>query len=77
MTKKSLWLLTLLVVLAVRLAVAQSDETITWNPSFDDDPVSDILRVMIAAPILGVLFALPRLARTFSARPVLLLLGLR
>lgn len=77
---KKRWLLfatVLLSMAALKYACAQDESAMNWDPVWQDDPIQDVVAVMVAAPILGVMFGAFRLLRTHSSRPVLLSLHLR
>lgn len=60
-----------MLVMAARLAFGQDvDNGITWD-AVAEDPIQDIARVMVAAPILGLFFGMIRILRTQSSRPAL------
>jgi|GEM_PF-4713232 len=71
--KLLLFAIALLVLIGLKYAFGQGDETISWTPYTlqDADPIQDVLAVMIAAPLLGTVFAAFRILARRSARPVL------
>jgi hypothetical protein len=79
MNRRFMWLAAvLLFTLALRFAFAQGEErAITWEPAYELDPMGDVLAVMVAAPLLGLIFAALRRQRTNSPRPLLQVLRLR
>lgn len=62
---------------ALKYAFGQDESAISWDPILQEDPTQDVAAVMVAAPILGVIFGAFRLLRTNSSHPVLLSLRLR
>ncbi len=71
MNKRWFALATLLFAMAARrCAFGQDGSPIGWD-TVVRDPIEDVAAVMIAAPILGVIFGVFRVLRTQSTPPAL------
>ncbi len=66
----------LFAITTLRCAFGQDESAIGWD-TIAQDPIQDVAAVMIAAPILGVIFGALRVLRTHSTRPALESLRLR
>jgi hypothetical protein len=78
MNRKMLLLAGVLIfILGMKYAFGQAVETaINWDPVLQEDPVQDVVAVMVAAPVLGAIFGAFRMLETNSSRPALVFLRL-